>query len=72
MWVRDDSAGYGNTDQVHSMYAVETSTDVWAIRAFLPTDRVNYAFQLAGTWATQAEAIEVIRQITDGIDPSTY
>lgn len=72
MWVRDDSAGYGNIDSAYSVYAVEVSTGTWALRAFTPDDRVNYAFQLAGTWSTQAAAIEAIRQLVDGVDPSTY
>lgn len=72
MWVRDDSAGYGNLDRVHSVHAVETVPGVWAARAFTPEDPVNYAFQLAGNWSTEAEVVEVIRKVTGGIDPSTY
>jgi hypothetical protein len=72
MWVKDDSAGYGNLDTIFSVYAVEVTTGTWVLRAFLPNDRANYAFQLAGTWPSQADAINALRQLVDGADPSTY
>jgi hypothetical protein len=70
-WVRDDSAGYGNLDKAFSVVSTEVTPGVWALRAFV-NQGVSYSFQLAGTWSTQAAALEVLRKITDAVDPSTY
>ena len=70
-WVRDDSAGYGNLDKAYSVVATEVSSGTWALRAFV-NQGSSYSFQLAGTWPSQAEALDAYRKLIDAVDPSTY
>jgi hypothetical protein len=71
LWVRDDSAGYGNLDKAYSVVATEVSPENWALRAFV-NQGDSYSFQLAGTWSSQAGALEAFRKLVDAVDPSTY
>jgi hypothetical protein len=69
MHFKNDFGGYVNSDRVFVWQLEEPTSNVWVIRGYLET---GTGVTLAGTWSTQAEASEALRELVGGVDPSTY
>lgn len=70
MFVKDNVGGYTNTDHVSGAWALEDSPGVWKIQLSLAGSTAMPI--LAGSWSSQAACQEAIRELFDGVDPSTY
>ena len=64
MWLRHSSGGYINTEQCFLITA-ELDDTTWYINAYY-NPAGNGKVQLNGSWSTQADAEEVLRELVDG------
>lgn len=69
MWVKDDATAYMNLDNVVALGLAEES-GTWFVDAYL--DDTVVLGRLAGSWPSSADALEAVRELTAGVDPSTY
>jgi len=71
MYVKNDGGNYVDLNKVESLHAEEVpaSSGDWKIKVSNWNDE---RWILNGTWASEADAQEAIRQLVDGVDPATY
>lgn len=69
MFVKDKLGNYTNADFIQGAWAEQDGTN-WVIKVSVSGAPANT--QLSGTWASQSECQEAIRELFDGVDPATY
>lgn len=69
MFVKDNVGGYTNSEHISGVWALEDS-GVWKMQCSVVGSTALPI--LSGSWATQAECQEAIRELFDGVDPATY
>jgi hypothetical protein len=62
---------YINLDKSYGLYPVEDS-GIWYIDAYMVGDRVTRQARLNGSWTTLGDALDVVRRLTQGVDPETF
>lgn len=70
MWLKHSNEGYINTEECFLITPEEEDT-TWYINAYYDP-ATNGKVRLAGSWTSQADAATVLRELVEGIDPSTY
>lgn len=69
MYVKDKFGGYTNSAHVQGAWAFNTGSN-WIIQVSITG--VAGVTDLSGSWPTEAECQEAIRELFDGVDPATY
>lgn len=69
MWVRDNATAYMNLDNVVSLGAVDVSGTFY-VDAYL--DDSTVLGRMNGSWSSEAEAMEAISRLVEGVDPTGY
>jgi len=68
MWALGTTAGgasgYLRIDSGTTIFVQNLSGSSWTIS--------NGGFLLSGSWSSQAEALEALRRLVDGVDPAGY
>lgn len=72
VWVETDTGDYVNVSALASKVLATGGGGSWSLQLKTTEGSGVTTYNLAGTWASQADAQDAARKLLDGIDPSTY